>query len=53
MNKTKRNTIALHVFNNSFYYEIEIKKDDILGFGFLLENVDSSNLDIRYKIINN
>ena len=53
MNKIKRNTIALHVFNNSFFYNIEIKKGDILGFGFLLGNIDSSNLDISYKIINN
>ena len=53
MNKTKQNTIALHVFNNSFYYDIEIEKGNILGFGFLLGNVDSSNLDITCKIINN
>ena len=52
MNKTKRNTIAIHVFNNSFYYDINIKKGDILGFGFLLGNIDSSNLDIIYKIEN-
>ena len=52
MNKTKQNTIQLHVFNNSFYYKIRIKKNDILGFGFLLAKIDGENLDILYKIKN-
>ena len=40
MNKTKQNTIQLHVFNKSFYYKVIIKKNDILGFGFLLPKKD-------------
>ena len=51
MNKTKQDTIALHVFNRSFYYEINIKKGDILGYIFLLGEIDS--LDIQYKIKDN
>ena len=53
MNKTKQNTIQLHVFNKSFYYKVRIKKNDILGFGFLLAKKDGENLDISYKIKNN
>ena len=52
MNKTKQNTIQLHVFNKSFYYKIRIKKNDILGFSFLLLKKDGENLDILYKIKN-
>ena len=52
MNKTKQNTIQLHVFNKSFYYKVRIKKNDILGFGFLLAKKDGENLDISYKIKN-
>ena len=52
MNKTKQNTIQLHVFNKSFYYKVRIKKHDILGFGFLLGKKDGQNLDISYKIKN-
>ena len=50
-NKTKQNTIALHVFDRSFYYEINIKKGDILGYAFLMGEIDS--LDIQYKIKDN
>ena len=50
INKTKQNTIQLNVFNKSFYYKIRIKKNDILGFGFLLAKKDGENLDISYKI---
>ena len=52
MNKTKQNTIQLHVLNKSFYYKIRIKKNDILAFGFLLPKKDGENLDISYKIKN-
>ena len=38
MNRTKHNTIQLHLFNKSFYYKIKIKKGDIIGFAFLLGN---------------
>ena len=52
MNKTKQNTIQLHVLNKSFYYKIRIKKNHVLGFGFLLAKKDGENLDISYKIKN-
>ena len=50
-NKTKENTIALHVFNRSFYHDINIKKGDVIGFAFLLG--DFLSLNIEYKIKNN
>ena len=49
-NKTKQNTIQLHLFNRSFYYKIKIKKNDIIGFGFLLAKEDDENVDITYKV---
>ena len=49
-NKTKENTIALHVFNRSFYYNITINKGDILDYAFLIGEIDS--VDISYKIKN-
>ena len=50
-NKTKENTIALHLFNRSFYNDINIKKGDVIGFAFLLGGFLS--LNIEYKIKNN
>ena len=50
MNKTKQNTIKLHLFNRRFYYKIKIKKHDIIGFGFLLGEKDGENVDITYKV---
>ena len=51
MNKTKQNNIALHVLNSSFYYKVNIKKGDILGYAFIMGETDS--VDIQYKIKNN
>ena len=50
MNKTKHNTIQLHLLNKSFYYKLKIKKGDILGFAFLLGKLDSQNVKINYHI---
>ena len=36
MNKTKHNTIQLHLLNKSFYYKVRIKKNDIIGFAFFI-----------------
>ena len=47
--KTKQNTFQLHLFNRSFYYKIKIKKNDILGFGFLFGKKDGENVNITYK----
>ena len=49
-NVTKNNTIQLHLFNRSFYYKIKIKKHDIIGYGFLLGNLNSKNVKIVYEI---
>ena len=50
MNKTKQNTIQLHLFNRSFYYKIKIKKHNILGFGFSLGERNHENVDITYEV---
>ena len=44
-NITKNNTI-----NTSFYYKINIKKHDILGYSFLLGRLNSENVEIKYEI---
>ena len=31
---TKNNTIMVHLKNTSFYYEIKIKRNDIIGYAF-------------------
>ena len=49
-NVTKNNTIQLHLFNRSFYYKINIKKHDIVGYGFLLGRLNSENVKIEYDI---
>ena len=49
INKTKENTIMLHIYNRSFYYDIDIRKGDIIGFAFF---VGDFLLDIKYKIKN-
>ena len=49
-NVTKNNTIQLHLFNRSFYYKINIKKHDILGYGFLLGRLNSENVEIKCEI---
>ena len=51
MNKTKRNTIAIHLLNKIHYYKIKIKKGDIIGFAFLLGDLDSRNITMDYHII--
>ena len=48
---TKNNTIMIHLRNNSFYYEIKIKPNDIIAYAFLLGKTDNENVDVEYKII--
>ena len=51
MNKTKQSNIALQVLNSSFYYKVNIKKGDILGYAFIIG--EPVSVDIQYKIKNN
>ena len=44
MNRTKNNTIQLHLLNRSHYYDVKIKKGDILGYTFLLGKLKSQNI---------
>ena len=48
---TKNNTIMVHLKNTSFYYEIDIKPDDIIGYAFLLGKRNDEEFNIEYKIM--
>ena len=48
---TKNNTIMLHLQNTSFYYEIKIKPDDIIGYAFVLGKKSNENVIAEYNII--
>ena len=50
-NRTKHNTIQLHLLNISHYYTIDIKKDDVLGHLFLLGKNNNQNIIPTYKKI--
>ena len=45
LNKTKWDTIMIHLQNISFYYNIEIRKGDIIAFVYF----NGSFLEIKYK----
>ena len=53
MNRTKHNTIQLHLLKRSFYYDVKIKKGDILGYDFLLGKLTTQNINIDYHILKN
>ena len=40
LNKTKFNTVALHLFNKSHFYDIKIKKNKVLCFILILGKKD-------------
>ena len=48
---TKNNTIMIHLKNNSFYYEIKIKPNDIIGYAFLLGKRNNEEVIAEYKIM--
>ena len=50
-NRTKHNTIQLHLLNISYYYTIDIKKDNVLGYIFLLGKTDNHKIIPTYKKI--
>ena len=48
---TKNNIIMVHLKNTSFYYEINIKPNDIIGYAFFLGKTNNEELNIEYKIM--
>ena len=48
---TKNNTIMVHLKNTSFYYEIKIKPNDIIGYAFLFGKRNNEEVITEYKII--
>ena len=53
MNRTKNNTIQLHLLNRSHYYDIKIKKNDIIGYAFLLGKLSTQDIKIVYNVLKN
>ena len=49
-NKTKDNTIQLHILNRSFTYTIDIKKDQFIGFIFLLGEQVTDSITTKYNL---
>ena len=48
-NKTKDNTIQLHILNRSFNYTINIKKNQCIGFIFLLGEKATDSINTKYN----
>ena len=49
-NKAKDNTIQLHILNRSFTYTIDIKKDQCIGFIFLLGEQITDSITTKYNL---
>ena len=49
-NKTKGNTIQLHILNRSFTYTIDIKKPQCIGFIFLLGERITDSITTKYNL---
>ena len=50
-NKTKDNTIQLQILNRSFNYTINIKKNQCIGFIFLLGEKATDSINTKYDLI--
>ena len=50
-NKTKDNTIQLHILNRSFTYTAKIKKDQYIGFIFLLRERLNDVITTKYNTL--
>ena len=50
-NKTKDNTIQLQILNRSFNYTINIKKNQCIGFIFLLGEKATDSINTKYNLI--
>ena len=48
-NKIKDNTIQLHILNRSFSYTINIKKNQCVGFIFLLGEESTDKINTKYN----
>ena len=50
-NKTKNNTIQLHILNRSFNYTASIKKNQCIGFIFLLGKQATDTINTKYNLL--
>ena len=50
-NKTKTNTIQLHILNRSFNYTASIKKKQCIGFIFLLGEQATDTINTKYNLL--
>ena len=50
-NKTKNNTIQLHILNRSFNYTASIKKNQCIGFIFLLGEQATDTINTKYNLV--
>ena len=50
-NKTKDNIIQLHILNRSFNYTASIKKDQCIGFIFLLSERATDTIHTKCNIL--
>ena len=50
-NKTKHNAIQLHILNRSFTRTIDVKKDQCIGFIFLLEESATDSIIAKNNLI--
>ena len=50
-NKTKTNTIQLHILNRSFNYTASIKKKQCTGFIFLLGEQATNTINTKYNLL--
>ena len=48
---TKYNTIELHILNRSFNYTICVKKNQCMGFIFLLGEKYNDIIDTKYNVL--
>ena len=48
-NKAKDNTIQLHILNRSFNYTVNIKKNQFIGFIFLLGEQSTDKINTKYN----
>ena len=49
-NKTKDNTIQLHILNRSFNYTINVNKNQCIGFIFLLGGKYTDIINTKYNL---
>ena len=49
-NKTKDDTIQLHVLNRSFNYTVNVKKNECIGFIFLLGEKYTDIINTKYNL---